>query len=141
MLRAMVKFLLLTEAFAVATYALGWWAVPLLAFAWAAFVDTRSRPVFFATLCATAAWCGVLLLDAARGPVDVVAARFGGVVGFRPIVLIATTIVFATLLAWSASSVGSALRKSILAGRAESHEPPSAPEQRLSAGEVPIADV
>src|SRR5688572_11148659 len=50
MLRATVKFLLLTEAFAVATFAFGWWAVPLLAFAWAAFVDTK-RPVMFATLC------------------------------------------------------------------------------------------
>ena len=76
MLRATVKFLLLTEAFAVTTFAFGWWAVPLLAFAWAAFVDTR-RPVMFATLCATSAWIAVLLLNAARGPVDIVAARFG----------------------------------------------------------------
>ena len=98
MLKTTVKFLLLTEAFAVGTFAFGWWAVPLLAFLWAVFVGTRSRPVFFATICATAAWCGILLLDAARGPLVAVAERFGGVFGFRPIVLMVVTILFPALL-------------------------------------------
>jgi len=139
MLRATVKFLLLTEAFAVATFAFGWWAVPLLAFAWAAFVDTR-RPVLFATGCATSAWIAVLLLDAARGPVDVVAARFGGVLGFPSVALIAVTIIYAALLGWSASVVGAAIRKPLLRKAAEPEEQAPAPQQRPASREVVIAD-
>jgi hypothetical protein len=140
MLRATVKFLLLTEAFAVTTFALGWWAVPLLAFAWAAFVDTR-RPVLFATTCAGSAWTAMLLLDAARGPVDAVAARFAGIVGLPPIVLIAVTILFAALLAWSASIVGAAIRKSLFGKGVESSVTAPAAKQRAAAGEVAVADV
>ena len=139
MLRATVKFLLLTEAFAVATFAFGWWAVPLLAFAWAAFVDTR-RPVVFATMCATSAWIAVLLLNAARGPVDIVAARFGGVLGLPSVALIAITIIYAALLSWSASVVGAAVRKALFRKSAKDEEPAPAPQQRAGAREVAVAD-
>lgn len=136
-----MKFLLLTEAFAVGTFALGWWAVPLLAFLWAVFVGTRSRPVFFATICATAAWCGILLLDAARGPLVAVAERFGGVFGFRPIVLMVVTILFPALLGWSASSVGSAIRGVLSSRQAVSREPTAATQSQTSTGEVAVVDV
>lgn len=139
MLRATVKFLLLTEAFAVTTFAFGWWAVPLLAFAWAAFVDTR-RPVMFATLCATSAWIAVLLLDAARGPVDIVAARFGGILGFPSVVLIAVTVIYAALLSWSASFVGAAVRMSLFRKAPKPEEQAPAPQQRAAAREVAVAD-
>lgn len=144
MLRSIVKFLLLTEAFAVTTYAFGWWAVPLLAFGWAALVHTR-RPVFFATICAASAWTAMLLLDAARGPVNAVGERFGGILGVPAIALIAITILFATLLAWSASFVGAAIRKSVFHKAVEttvkSEEVEAAPRERATAGEVAIADV
>jgi hypothetical protein len=140
MLRATVKFVLLTEAFAVATFALGWWAVPLLAFAWGALVDGRSRPVFLATICAMAGWGGVLLLDAARGPLDVVAQRFGGVIGFAPIVLISLTILFPALLAWSASSLGLVMRRFAAGRRLEQSEPAARAASPPTAAEVVIAD-
>ena len=144
MFRSIVKFLLLTEAFAVTTYAFGWWAVPLLAFAWAAFVHTR-RPVFFATICAASGWASMLLLDAARGPVNTVGERFGGILGVPSLALIAITILFATLLAWSASVVGAAVRKSLFHKAVERAREPeeveNAPRERATAGEVAIADV
>ncbi len=139
MLRPTVKFLLLTEAFAVGTFAFGWWAVPVLALAWALLVSS-SRPVLFATICATAAWSGVLLLDAARGPLDVVAQRFGGVTGFPPIALIAVTILFPALLSWTASSVGLAIRRFAVRRRGIQPEPAPASEPQRSSGEVVIAD-
>ncbi len=139
MFRSTVKFLLLTEAFAVATYAFGWWAVPLLAFAWAAFVHTR-RPVLFATICAASAWAAMLLNDAARGPVNTVGDRFGGILGIPSIALIAITIVFAALLAWSASCVGAAVRKSLFRKVVESEQPAPAERRRPTAGEAVVAD-
>jgi hypothetical protein len=139
MFRSTVKFLLLTEAFAVTTYAFGWWAVPLLAFLWAAFVHTR-RPILFATICAASAWAAMLLNDAARGPVNEVGARFGGILGIPSVALIAITIVFAALLAWSASCVGATVRKALFSKTVESEnvEPPE--RQRVAPGEVVVAD-
>jgi Ca2+/H+ antiporter len=139
MLRSTVKFLLLTEAFAVTTYAFGWWAVPLFAFAWAAFVHTR-RPVLFATICAASAWAAMLLNDAARGPVSTVGDRFGGILGIPSVALIAITIFFAALLSWSASCVGAAVRKSLFRKVVESEEAAPAEHQRATAGEVVVAD-
>jgi hypothetical protein len=111
MLRSLVKFVLIAEAFAVATYALGWWTVPLLALACGLIIHVDRKPVVYATLGATAGWLMLLLLDAARGPFGEVAARFGGVMGFPPAALVVTTLVFPGLLAWSASSIGAAVRR------------------------------
>lgn len=110
---------LLTEAFGVATFALGWWGVPLLSLAWGLVADRRTRPVLSGTVSAVAAWVALLLLDAARGPLGEVAARLGGVIGISPIILVGITLLFPALLAWSAASVGVAMRKAWLARRAE----------------------
>ena len=139
MFRSTVKFLLLTEAFAVTTYAFGWWAVPLLAFSWAAFVHTR-RPILFATICAGSAWAAMLLNDAARGPVNAVGERFGGILGIPSLALIAIKILFAALLAWSASCVGATVRQALFRKTVESEEPQPAERQRATSGEVVVAD-
>jgi hypothetical protein len=111
MLRSVVKFVLIAEAFSVATYALGWWTVPLLALACGLIIHLDRKPVIYATLCATAGWLMLLLLDAARGPLGEVASRFGGVMGFPPAALVVSTLLFPALLAWSASSIGAAVRR------------------------------
>lgn len=100
-----------------ATYAVGWWAVPLVALVCGLAISLDGRPVLYATLCAAAGWLMLLLLDAARGPLGEVAARFAGVLGFPPVALVATTLLFPALLAWSASSIGAALRKKIVRDR------------------------
>jgi hypothetical protein len=117
MLRAAIKFVLIAEAFAVATYALGWWAVPLVALLCGLTISLDGKPVLYATICAAAGWSMLLLLDAARGPLGEVAARFGGVMGFPPLALVATTLLFPALLSWSASLIGSALKKKIVRER------------------------
>ena len=94
----------------------------------------------FATICATSAWIAVLLLDAARGPVDVVAARFGGMLGFPAGALIAVTIIYAALLSWSASFVGASVRKSLFRRAVEPEEQAPVTPQRAAATEVAVAD-
>jgi hypothetical protein len=117
MLRAAVKFVLIAEAFAVGTYALGWWAVPLVALLCGLTISLDGKAVLYATFCAAAGWSMLLLLDAARGPLGEVAARFGGVMGFPPAALFVTTLLFPALLAWSASSIGAAVRRKMLRER------------------------
>ena len=117
MLRAVVKFLLLSEAFAVATFAVGWWAIPLVAIICGLAMNPEGRPIYYATICAATGWLSLLLLDAARGPLGELASRFAGVMGFPPIALIVTTLLFPALLAWSASSVGAVIRAKVFGTR------------------------
>ena len=109
-MRTFVKIVLLAELFAVATYALGWWTVPVVAVIWAiASRDTKPAPV--AALCAAGGWATLLILDAVKGPVDTMATRLGGVMGVPAFVLLLLTLIFPALLAWSAAALVSSLRR------------------------------
>ena len=81
-----------------------------------------------------------MLNDAARGPVNTVGDRFGGILGISSIALISVTIVFAALLAWSASCVGAAVRKALFRATVESEDPKPAERQQATPAEVAVAD-
>lgn len=104
MLRAFVKAVLLAEAFAVTTFGLGWWSVPIVA-ALFAIASKRQNPARFAALCAAAGWGSLILLDVAKGPVGNMGARLGGVMGVPPVILWVLTLVFPALLAWCAAAL------------------------------------
>ena len=105
-----VRFVLLAELFAVATYALGWWTVPIVAILWAIFSRDSNRALV-ASLCAAAGWASLLLLDVVKGPVGTMAAKLGGVMGVPGFVLLILTLVFPALLAWSSAAlVGEVVR-------------------------------
>lgn len=109
MLRTIVKAILLAEGFAVATFGLGWWTVPVVAAAFA-LASTMRRPALFAALSAAAGWGFLLLLDAAKGPVGNMGARLGGVMGVPALVLWSVTLLFPALLAWCAATLMPQLR-------------------------------
>jgi hypothetical protein len=140
MLTKAVRFLLLTEAFAVVTFAGGWSGVPVVAFVWGLAAESNARSARFSAICAAAGWGSLLLLDAARGPVGEVATRFGGVMGLPPVALIGITLLFPALLAWSASSIALGVRKTILARRAKPAATATEPISSAGGGGVAIAD-
>jgi len=105
-----VKFILLAEAFAVTTYGLGWWSVPLVAVAWALVSADRNR-ARIAALCAMGGWGTLLLLDVARGAVGTMGMKLGGVMGFPPALLWIATLLFPALLAWSAAALTPSIRR------------------------------
>lgn len=109
-MRSVIKLVLLAEAFAVATFALGWWTVPIVAAAWAAYSTDENR-ARSAALCAMGGWATLLALDFARGPVGTMGAQLGGVMNLPPVVLYVLTLVFPALLAWSAATLVPRLRK------------------------------
>ena len=111
MLTRMVKAVLLAEAFAVATFGLGWWTVPVIAAAYA-IASKNPHRAHTAGLCALAGWATLLLLDAAKGPVGTMATRLGGVMSLPPVVLFIITLIFPALLAWSAAKLMQSLRGS-----------------------------
>lgn len=102
MMGRLARVVLLAEAFAVATYAAGWWSVPIIAIAWALFSKDANR-ARFAALCAAGGWATLLLLDVAKGPVAAMGLRLGGVMGVPSVVLFLATLLFPALLAWSAA--------------------------------------
>ena len=110
-MRRVIALVLLAEAFAVATFGLGWWSVPIVAAAWAAYSTDRNR-ARIAAFCAMGGWATLLALDFARGPVGTMATQLGGVMSLPPIVLFILTLVFPALLAWSAATLMTLFRKS-----------------------------
>ena len=111
MMSRLIKAVLLAEAFAVATFGLGWWTVPLIAAVYA-LISRNPQRARTAALCALAGWATLLALDAAKGPVPAMASRLGGVMGVPPIVLLILTLIFPAALAWSAAALMRSLRGS-----------------------------
>src|SRR4029079_210024 len=104
MLSRAIKGILLAEAFAVATFALGWWTVPLIAAVYS-LISNNPRRARTAAICALAGWATLLALDTVKGPVASMASRLGGVMGVPSIVLVILTLVFPAALAWSAAAL------------------------------------
>ena len=110
-LNRVIGAVLLAEAFAVATFAFGWWTVPVLAALYAV-ASPNPRRARTAGLCALAGWGTLLALDFAKGPVAEMGHRLGGVMGLPSVVLYVLTLIFPALLAWSAAKVIPSLRGS-----------------------------
>lgn len=113
-MRPLIKFVLLSQAIAVATFAFGWWAVPIVAALWAVIASNGSRPVLMATICAVAGWGELLLLNATRGPVLLLAQQLGGILGTGAVGVLAVTLAFGAGLAWSAATLAATLRQRVL---------------------------
>ena len=105
----LARLVLLATAFAVATFALGWWAVPLVAAGYAAITTAQRGSAIISGLAAMLGWGALLAITASRGPVGTLATELAGVLQFRPIGVYAVTIAFPGLLAISAAVVARAL--------------------------------
>lgn len=92
--------LLLAAAMAAGTVWLGWWTLPVLAAVW----GLRHAPLD-AALAAALSWGGLLVWQAARAPVVVLAERLSGIFSLPSWAVLLLTPLFAALLAWSAAAV------------------------------------
>jgi len=111
-MRAFVKAVLLAEAFAVATFGLGWWSVPVVAAVWAIISRDPNR-ARVAALCAAGGWASLLLLDIVKGPVITMGNQLGTTMNLPPVLLYLVTLVFPALLAWSAAALVPSWRKTV----------------------------
>ena len=109
-MRGVLGFLMLTLAFA-ASSALGWWAVPATAALWGAMRPSVGRPAIQAALAAALAWAGWLVADglSGNGAFGVLSARLSSLMQLPAIALVALTLAFAAILAWSAAAVARAV--------------------------------
>lgn len=109
LIRGLVRVLLLTLAFYIATRLAGWWAVPLTAVVWGWLSDGDGRS---AAIAACLAWAALLVRDAIFGPFSELADTLGALFHAPAALVVALTLVFPMLLAWSAAVVSGAVRRS-----------------------------
>jgi hypothetical protein len=130
MIRLLLRVLLLAIAFTIATRGLGWWGVPLTAALWGA-IPSFFPPFFHkrgeknsslspkrrsngeavsASIAAGLAWAGLLVRDAAFGPLDALASHIGALFHAPPAALMIVTLLYPMVLAWSAAVVTGARR-------------------------------
>ena len=111
MMRDVASTLLLAAAFALGTWILGWWAVPLLGAVWG--IMRRGRPRFASAFAAAAvAWAALLVGDATAGPLGRLATVMGGIFSMPAPLLLAVTVLYAALLAGCAAHVtGSTMQR------------------------------
>jgi hypothetical protein len=101
--RTGLRLLLLSAAFAVATFTFGWWGVPVIAVAWALVardIPSAARDAAFGGL---VGWALLLHFASAHGPVWTLAQQLGGVMKVPTAVLVLVTLLFPALVAWSAA--------------------------------------
>jgi len=104
-LQTLVRIALLSAAFAVATMVLGWWAPALVGVAWGFLARARPVAAREAGLAALIGWGVLLLLTAAHAPVATLLQRMGAIMRVPPALLVLTTLVLGSVLAWGAAAV------------------------------------
>jgi hypothetical protein len=98
---------LLATALGVAmlTWLLGWWGVVLAALVAGAVLQRRGA-AWLVALAAVVAWGALLAANALGGRFSSLATSLGGVLRVPAVALMAVTLLFGALLAWSAAVVG-----------------------------------
>lgn len=103
-------WLVLSLAFAAATWLAGWWGVPVVAALWGGFQDRSVRRGPLASVGAATGWGVLLALQAARGPVMELADVVGPILSLDGPQLFAVTLLFAALLAAAAAGTAGGMR-------------------------------
>lgn len=107
-MRRAARTALLAIAFALATWSAGWWSVCVVAAAWPWIARDARHPVLEATAGALLAWAGILAWTAVTGPLGELLRRVGGIFGAPGWALVAGTLVYGILLAWSSATISAA---------------------------------
>jgi hypothetical protein len=96
---------LLALSFAIGTWILGWWAVPLFAAVAAVMTRYVRHQGIAAGLAAAIAWAALLAWSSTEGSVWSFSRIAGGAMGMSGAALILVTLLFPAVLAWLATAV------------------------------------
>ena len=110
-MRFVLRVILLAAAFALGTWVLGWWAIPLFA-AVAGLLARHARgQAMAAGLAGAVAWGALLAWTALRGSLWTFASQVGGAIGASGALLVGASLLFPALLAWLAAWLAQALTR------------------------------
>jgi hypothetical protein len=113
----MILWFVLLAVFALATAAVGWWTVPIVAAAWGLTRPSGSGSWWTAALAASASWAVLLAATAMRGPVVELASVIGGVFKLPGFAMIFLSLLFPALLAGSAAELTAVLHTALARSR------------------------
>ncbi len=102
---------LLSGSMALGTAVLGWWAVPALALVYGAWRGADRGAAAVAGIGALLAWSALMAWNWYEGPVVELAQSLGAVMGLPGRALLLATLLFPAALAWTAATVGTAIRR------------------------------
>lgn len=104
-MRTLARLLLLSAAFLLATVVGGWLAVPVVGAVWGVLARTLRTPARDAALASAIAWTALLLWAGAHGDVLTLAGQLAPLFRVPGVVLLLATVLFASGLAWSATTL------------------------------------
>lgn len=104
-------FILATFVIGALTWSLGWWGVVLGALAVGATAWRHRAVAWITALAAVVAWSALLIADAAGGRFGALASTISSVIRIPAAALLCVTLLFAALLAWSASLIASEIAR------------------------------
>jgi penicillin G amidase len=111
MMRGLARLALVAAAFALGTYAFGWWSVAVVGVLWGVINPRMPRVAVRAGVGAAVAWAFLLAIPAASGaPMASFTAKLAAVMRVPSWGLIAAELLFPAALAWSAASLGALSR-------------------------------
>ena len=110
-MRFALRVLLLAASFAIGTWVLGWWAIPLFAAVGGLLARHAPGQATAAGVAAAVAWGVLLAWSGLRGSVWSLASQVGGAVGVSGVLLVIFTLVFPALLAWLAALLAQTLTR------------------------------
>lgn len=109
----MPTFLLATLVIGALTWSLGWWGVVVGALAIGATAWTQRGVAWITALGAVSGWALLLIADAVRGRFGALATTISAVIRIPAVALLCVTLLFAALLAWSASVIASEIARAM----------------------------
>jgi len=108
-MRILLRIVLLGAAFALATVALGWIAVPIVGLLWGLIARDTQRPALTAGAAALAAWAILLAWTAVVARLWALLTRLAGVFEFPGVGILLVTLALAATLAGLGAVVGTSL--------------------------------
>ena len=108
-MRILLRMVLLSAAFALATVVLGWIAVPIIGLLWGLIARATRRPALTAAVAALAAWAVLLAWTAVTGRLWALLTRLAGVFELPGVGILLVTLALAGALAGLGAVVGSSL--------------------------------
>jgi hypothetical protein len=108
-MKSLVLWLVMLTVIALATAALGWWAVPVVAAIWGLATPLTRGTWWRAALAGSGAWALLLFFTATQGPAGELASKVGAVFALPGFAFVILTLLFPAVMAASAAELAGAL--------------------------------
>jgi hypothetical protein len=104
-------------AMAALTWLVGWWGVLVVALIAGVVFRREGGGGWRIAVAGALAWGALLVVDALSGPLDTLMHRLAPILHVPPLGLVVATLLYPTLLAWSAATASAAIARGVVRQR------------------------